>query len=969
MLKLEEKKYDLNNLLGLNFDMLREVLIKLAQSQNNLENEIKGIKDRNVKRDKKISSLEKIITELYNNNKYNIKENPLELLLKETPKQTSKKEHTNDKINKEKNIKDKNSAKENIKDENIQEKNIKDQNVKAQNIKDENIKDDNNKEQNIKDENIKENNNNKYKHSESNNNNIYKNELIKENSIIPKEELNTIKENKPNTDRANNRENNEIFDDNKEDNNEMIKNYTYYKEKEKDKEQDKDKNINKENNDIDKDKDKDKEKRPTYKTSQDIIDLNSAVLHNTQTSYELVRNMVNKLTDMNEKIKYIEENINKKFNECLETAKDLLSEHNVHSISRFNSIDKKLKDLYSKKDDFDIRIDELALKIEELPSKSNQQIIQIFNEEENKDEKKYMSSTFKESINKKFDLNDNRYMKAADDNHKLKQNLLKLEGFIDRINRQINLLKRENKMIKDNIELNKKNTNELIDNKNNEIKNDIKEQIDKIINDINNKIDKKVRELLDGLLERNSGDNNEIINKKDDTGNNFNEFKIDNALIKLLNKKANELSEKLEKMEEDFGNYKKKNGNKYKEIDDIKQCVVELYDNINNKIGKNDLKELYGFYLDHVNEIKYLRSKIAELSELQDKMRNETPNFIKRLESLTHDVSELQENESKKVITYNEKQIDLSNYITEKKLKNSLSPIAEEIQKLISELQYITFNIKEISEQIQLFDKKEHVDHIESDLNEKMNILNNKCTKKYIEKIEFNKIIKNIDIQLKLLQGNNNPKQEADSWILAKQPIKCFNCATCEANIANLNPPKEYLPWNKYPYGDKQYRIGQGFSKLLKKLNKNDDNNKNDKKNKLSDNSIDNDPSKLIFNSLNNINDIIKINNRMSYKEDRSVSLNIKKYKLPKVIENFRKKHKSIDVIPLTDDEKENEEEIIGNEIEVNSPKILKITKIKNESEQTINDQVSNNLSRNKTGRNSANKFNKLNRIQSVPLY
>ena len=265
---------------------------------------------------------------------------------------------------------------------------------------------------------------------------------------------------------------------------------------------------------------------------------------------------------------------------------------------------------------------------------------------------------------------------------------------------------------------------------------------------------------------------------------------------------------------------------------------------------------------------------------------------------------------------------------------------------------------------IKSFEKKEHVDHIENDLNEKINVLNNKCNKRFIEKIEFNKIIKNIDIQIKLLQGNNHKKEEADSWILAKQPIKCFNCATCEANIANSIPPNEYLPWNKYPLGEKQYRIGQGFSKLLKKINRNiDDNIKNDKKNKLLDNSFDNESSnKYLINSLNNISDIIKINNRNPNKEEKNYVINIKKHKLPRVIERFRKKQKSAETVPITDDEKENEEAIMDNEIENNSPKILNIKKIKNENEEIVNL----NNKRNQTGKLS---LNKMNRIQSVPFY
>jgi hypothetical protein len=664
---------------------------------------------------------------------------------------------------------------------------------------------------------------------------------------------------------------------------------------------------------------------------------------------------------------YLENNIQKKFDESKLFSNKMISEHNIQSMAKFNSIKKKIDDLSSKNDEFEIKIDEIEQKLEAISSKNHKpEIIQIFNGDDN--QQKVMSSTFKESINKKFELNENRYMKAYGDSYKLQQKYITIKNITDKLTRQINLLRDDYNAFKENIDKFTKESNELINNKNNELKNEIKEKLDKNLEDVNNNIDKKTRELFNLIMEENNNTFNKDINK--DKNIDINSLIADKALVKLLNKKVSDLIEKITSIEEEIKNQKKRNIAKNKELDDVKQCIVELYDSINSKIGKDDLKELYGFYLDHVNEIKIIRARLGEVSEMQDKIRNDTPNFIKRLESLTHDISELQESDKKKVFSTREKPVDLSNYVNERKLKNALSPMAEEIEKLISESQYMSKTLNDISEQIKTFEKKEHVDHIESDLNEKINLLNNRYSKRFIEKIEFNKIIKNIDIQIKLLQGNiNHKKEEADNWLLAKQSLKCFNCATCEANIANSSPPNEYLPWNKYPQGEKQYRIGQGFSKLLKKLNKNiEDSNKNDKKSKLLDNSFENESSnRFLISSINNINEFIKINNRLPFKEEKFGPINIKKYKLPKVIESFRKKQKSNDDIPMTDEEKENEEAFIENEIDINSPKILKITKLKSDNEQAQNEQeITKNNSRNKAGKSNEKK---LSRIQSVPFY
>ena len=52
MLNLDKKEYDLNTVF--NYDILKEILLKLAKSQIKLEEEIKSIKNFNTNRDRAI---------------------------------------------------------------------------------------------------------------------------------------------------------------------------------------------------------------------------------------------------------------------------------------------------------------------------------------------------------------------------------------------------------------------------------------------------------------------------------------------------------------------------------------------------------------------------------------------------------------------------------------------------------------------------------------------------------------------------------------------------------------------------------------------------------------------------------------------------------------------------------------------------------------------------------------------------
>ena len=946
MLKLNKQDYDLDNLLGFNFDMLKEILMKLCKNQSNIDSELNDIRESDERRDKKISDLEKKLRDLNNlNNKYNMKLNEMRKKApfdKDTDIDNIKDNNKDDEQNENNDDKNKILNKDNNKEEDNNNIKNDDNNLEKKNDKQKENGDDNENKSDKKSQ-ISEVDEDNEENSEKDKDKEKEKEL--DNQI---KQLEKIKENGLNSETPNINNDNKSKEKNERKDLSQI-GLSFYRIPEKEKQ---------------------KEKRPLYRTSQQIIDLNSFLIKKSQVSDDVIKKILHTINEMNDKMNFLEDSLYKKFNESLENSKKLLSDHNLQSKSKFDSINNKIEKLYSKSyetnrnvDELFSKYDELAQRLEDIQSKNNpSDLMNIFKDKDEDDEKKLMSDELKDSIFEKIELNENRFLQEAGEHNKLKQIISKIQGYIDRLNRQINLLKQDNKNMKEDIDLFKENINEVVDNKNEELKKEIKEDINNNINDINNNLDKKLRELLDYLLgkieinEKNNNNNNNTNN--DENINN----KVDKALTTLINKKVNELIESIERIEEDIKNSKKREVLKNKETEEMKQNIAEINIILKNKIGSHNLNELYDFYLDNVNEVKNIRLKIEELTGIQERMKDQTPHFIKRLETLTHDVLELQENGTQKVISSG-KPVDLSNYINEKKLKNALNPIIEQIQKLMSDNKYINITIKDITEQMNSLEKKEHIDHIESEINEKITLLSIKCAKKYLEKLEFIKIIKNIEIQLKLLQGNGAKQDNDSNWLIANKPLKCFNCATCEANVSNSVSPNEYIPWNKYPYGDKQYWIGQGFSKLLQKINKRIDDNK-------SNLDIDN-SNKFLGNSMNNVNEIIRINNRMRKNEENHSPANIKKYKLPKVIENSRKKQKSINTLPVKDDEKENVEEIIDNDLGVISPKILKITKLNNQStiSQTTQIQESIDFQRNKSSKSTGKISSQLSRVQSAPMY
>jgi uncharacterized coiled-coil DUF342 family protein len=441
-----------------------------------------------------------------------------------------------------------------------------------------------------------------------------------------------------------------------------------------------------------------------------------------------------------------------------------------------------------------------------------------------------------------------------------------------------------------------------------------------------------------------------------------------NKKLEDLKERIKELNKKINDKDIYFSNALK---NQIQDINDLKRKIEEMNANLDKKITKNDLREINNTLAEHSDEIKYIEDKISELNDGFLKLAENNSSFVNRLENLTHELLELKK---VRVKGLDSKPVDLTKFVDENKLKEILKPYKKNIDILMQERDSLYNRVSDIEEKIKLLETKERVNKLDEELNEKINDILNKL-RKYLEKSDFNKIIKNIEIQLKLLSDNQHNK-DADSWILAKHPLGCFNCATCEANIKNMAPSNEYLPWNKYPIGERQYNIGQGFSRLLQRIS-NDSAYKNERKEFSPDNDINNN----LYNSMTNINGnfVFKINNKETMKDDFNENnyRPSRKYKLPNVFSNKKKKIINMENIPLTDEEHERENVSFDNS---NSPKIMRITKkkmddlsrqivVNSQQKSIIRDKNNSNSGKGRMNSTTLKHNSKLERVRSMPFY
>ena len=606
--------------------------------------------------------------------------------------------------------------------------------------------------------------------------------------------------------------------------------------------------------------------------------------------------------------------------------------HNIENKIKNNSLENeiKLKKIHERIDELNKKDENMNEKIEKLEVKtSDLDIFAMFkdNGDGNIDATKLLVKSLEEKVFKKLYLIDEKYKKDAANNIKLKTNIEIILPKIDQINRDIERIHEINKQYTEEVNILKENEQKINDN-NNEIYEDINKKIQEIKSELDKKIKSKISSMENNInnIIKKSNENNGLDFLKLSLGNTVEPEKID-----MLNKKIADLRTKMNDIENTLKLYINSN-----EIDAIKNDIKDLRLLLDKKITKDDLKELYNFHLSTMDEITDIKDRESITHDDLEKIMKDLQNLQQRVESLNGYISLIQNtpnNEAPKII-------DLSKYIDNKKFSDTLKPILKEFEKINKEIESLRRDLTDTSTK-NSSSIKSAINLIEDDTNNKINDLKINIQKKYLEKFEYHKGIKSLEVQIKS-NIEEKKKLDADSWLLAKKPINCFNCASCEAKIKNDEyVPTDYLAWKKYPRGEKIHRMGQGFSHMLQMMTsefiKNVEKNEvgtdyESSSRNINKNNLSTSPS---FQPSEKQNINLMLLNSKDKERDDSISFKKKtKFTLPKMSQTSKNKIKLIDGDNLPVSDEDNNDVVISDnniakESEIVSPKILKITKKK----------------------------------------
>ena len=598
------------------------------------------------------------------------------------------------------------------------------------------------------------------------------------------------------------KENNEKINDIEEDDNKNNENYLYIIKKDNNKLRQKEKfsereathNISKEKK-LEKEEKEEKGENDMAKLEK-IRNIISTIDDENNSKLNISKNLIRKLSkQINEnktKINLIEEKIKTEMKNILGKEKNEIKEKSIDYVSEFNLINDKINSLISKNNDFEQKIENLQTNI------ATSDIMAMFKDDGSGtiDATKVMVKSLQEKVFKKFELVETRYKKESIENFKTKTSLDNLIPKIDRIIQDLEKINQYNNEQKEEFDAYKKNSQEI----NNEIKStliyDINKKIELLKEEFNLDINRKISVVEEKL-------NN--INLKEISNNNG----LEKENIKILEKKIYDLRKKANDLENTLKLHLKKN-----EIEAVRNELKDITSLLETKLSREDLKELYNYHLSDLDEINDIKDRLEINLEEIGKINSDIRTAMQKIEIFQGNLILLQNNSGK---TGLKKILDFSKYVENQKLSDTLNPLLRQIENILKEIESIRRDMSEI-ENINKDFSKNAITKFEEENTNKMNEFKGLVQKKYLEKYEFNKIIKSIEVQIKVL-SDISKKKDADTWLLAKRNTKCFNCASCEANIKNENyTTADYLAWKKYPRGEKIHRMGQGFSHMLEMM-------------------------------------------------------------------------------------------------------------------------------------------------------
>ena len=324
------------------------------------------------------------------------------------------------------------------------------------------------------------------------------------------------------------------------------------------------------------------------------------------------------------------------------------------------------------------------------------------------------------------------------------------------------------------------------------IKNDIGLLEEKIPNNsIQNNFNDKIRDLENELNKLSENNKKKFLSKQDQN----------NGIDPGLNKKLEELENSINEIKEFIAQLEK---DMNKKITEEKAIIDKKIASLEEKIKLNDNSgDINKKFYDLDEAIKLLNSQFDSLHQNDEKFKTDINTIFAKLEKFDEEILLLRRERNINAPKQNTG-LETNNFIHQTMLTHLKKEINSKLEKMKADLEHLSNNLETISSSLNLYPTNKDFSKFQNSVITLIEDFKSSLHKKYMERVEIQKALKLLENQIKSLNESSKKNEGSDTWLLAKKPIGNYMCASCEANLKDLEQKDNYVPWNKYPIREKK---------------------------------------------------------------------------------------------------------------------------------------------------------------------
>ena len=518
------------------------------------------------------------------------------------------------------------------------------------------------------------------------------------------------------------------------------------------------------------------------------------------------------IQEIKEKLENLENTINKlntEKNNTIFKPNEFLIDDNK---GEMDMIKLEIKNLKEKTETYKSQSDIMKKKMEEISVKvMDFNIYDLFKETSvgggSIDAAKVLIKNLEQKFTQKNEIVDEKIKKNEEDIYKLKNDFQNLKNESDVISHNLDNFKSKIKELVEQVGKTNDNNSNLVNEMGSKVTENYKKILQKIEEEKNNtkKNLEKIKKQLKILSNKENNDDDK--DKINGIGLSDEDLKIMSDLTKRINEAEKTISKLV---------------NNSFDLSKMKEELMKLESELTQKINRKEFFELHDKVNLQATMTNNIRDMIDRVQDISNKNMKDLSFFLNKIESLSATVLALKEALETLSGMKQENILENGIFLEITSFQEYLKKYSKDKDKLEKNIEEIRRLFKDIAEAFNKKADEEDLRNFELLLNNKLEELKLMSGKKFADKIDTGKTLKFLDTQIKYLTEAFIKKTDRnDNWLIAKKPIGGHACASCEAYIGDLKEKGDFVAWNKYPQRekDKNYRVGNGFSRMLNMLN------------------------------------------------------------------------------------------------------------------------------------------------------